>query len=289
LGWGGSKKMCISTVQPHINWLIDKGDRLQTAEGKEIQVFEFQHEKEDAILSSWATHFRNQYCADSEIDELRNGTNLSRKDYLINLKFPSEKYDKKDSSSKLGSGIRSGDFAEILIADYIEFLLGYMVPRIRYDRKTTRNESTKASDLIGFKISQLNNQSTDDEMFIFEVKAKLTEPVNGNRLQDAVDDSSKDDLRKAESLNAIKQRYKDGNKKAEVQLIERFQDKVGKPYIEKSGAVAVLEKIVFDNTQFEQTVTSKHTNQDNLLIIVVKGEEMMPLVHELYQRAADEA
>ncbi|MDR1895286.1 MAG: SAVED domain-containing protein [Prevotellaceae bacterium] len=277
------------TIPPHIHWLIDNGERLQTSDGKEIKVFEFQHKNDDAILSAWATHFRNQYCADKDIDDLRNGTGLTRKDYLINLKFPSEKHDEKDSSSILGPSIRAGDFAELLISDYLEFLLGYFVPRTRYDHKTIRNESPKASDLIGFKISQLDNFSPDDEMFIFEVKAKFTSPVDGNRLQDAVNGSSKDDLRKAESLNAIKQRYKTEKKRKEKQLIERFQDKVGKPFIEKSGAVAFLEKEVFNKTNFSQTDTSAHTNQNNLFVIAVKGEKMMPLVHELYRRAADEA
>jgi hypothetical protein len=50
-----------------------------------------------------------------------------------------------------------------------------------------------------------------------------------------------------------------------------------------------LEKSVFDKTVFSATDTSIHDNKDRLSLIVIKGENMMPLVHELYRRAADEA
>ena len=32
--------------------------------------YEFHHEKDEAVLSGWAKHFRNHYCLDTEIDFL---------------------------------------------------------------------------------------------------------------------------------------------------------------------------------------------------------------------------
>jgi hypothetical protein len=52
------------------------------------------------------------------LDRLRQGTGLSRGEYLDQNKFP-------DAQGAPGPSIRSGDFAEILIADYIEFTLAY--------------------------------------------------------------------------------------------------------------------------------------------------------------------
>jgi len=43
-------------------------------------------------------------------------------------------------------------------------------------------------------------------MIIFESKAQMSGNVAGTILQNAIADSAKDELRKAESLNAIKQR-----------------------------------------------------------------------------------
>jgi hypothetical protein len=52
----------------HIRWLSDTGERLLTADGKTVEVWEFHHTEDDEILSLWAKHFRNHYCLDSKID-----------------------------------------------------------------------------------------------------------------------------------------------------------------------------------------------------------------------------
>ena len=265
----------------YINWLVDTGQRLTSADGKEIEVWEFHHQKDDIVLSEWATHFRNHYCLDSEIDELISGTGKTKSQYLNAIKFP-------DQSKTPGPSIRSGDFAEILIADFLEYLCNYWVPRLRYIDKAIRNESTKGSDIIGFKISSLQGYSQDDEMIIFEVKASLTD-TESNRLQDAVNDSNKDEIRKAESLNALKQYFITRQDEQNKMKIERFQNIVDYPYKEKSGAAAVLENSTADNTILSTTDTTDHYNRDCLSLIIVRGEAMMLLVHDLYRRAADEA
>lgn len=66
----------------HLQWLIDTGDILTSADGKQVKVFEFRHEDDGEILSSWARHFRNHYCDDQKIDLLRNGTGYTRAEYL---------------------------------------------------------------------------------------------------------------------------------------------------------------------------------------------------------------
>ena len=92
----------------HLKWLKDTGERLTTADGKTVEVWEFCHEKDDTVLSSWVKHFRNHYCFDTEIDYLRKGYGFSRAEYLNKIKFP-------DAADAPGPGVRSGDFGEILI------------------------------------------------------------------------------------------------------------------------------------------------------------------------------
>ena len=42
-------------VQPeHIQWLVDTGQRLQTVDGRSVEVWEFCHQPDDRILSAWA-------------------------------------------------------------------------------------------------------------------------------------------------------------------------------------------------------------------------------------------
>lgn len=50
---------------------------------------------------------------------------MTKQEYLLSQKFP-------DAKEGFGPGSRSGDFAELLISDYLEFILGYAVHRERY-------------------------------------------------------------------------------------------------------------------------------------------------------------
>jgi hypothetical protein len=276
----------------HINWLIDTGERLKTANGKEVEVWAFCHEKDEAVLSAWAKHFRNHYCLDTDIDFLRG--QQSRKDYLNTLKFPC-------SSTKLGPGIRAGDFGEILVADYLQWRLGFWVPRVRWSSKVVRDESPKGSDVIGFRFrNQDYSTSPEDLLIVFEAKTQFS-GSGKNRLQDAINDSAKDHLRIGESLHFIKQKLFEKGSREQAQLIDRFQNPVDIPYKESFGAAAIISDEHFDANAIgssncetiPKSPKSKehisHPNGENLVLLVIKGPDMMALVHELYRRAADEA
>lgn len=266
----------------HTKWFVDTGKRLKTTDGKKVKVWEFHHKKDEAVLSAWAKHFRNHYCLDSEIDDLRKGYKCSRKEYLNDIKFP-------DRKTAPGPSIRAGDFGEVLVADFLEYLQNYWVPRTRYSNKTTRNESTKGSDIIGFHIVRDGEISLKDRLAIFEAKAQFSGKKARARLQDAVNDSNKDYARKAESLNAIKQRLLDRNERNDAKKIDRFQNEMDHPYKTIYGAVALFENALFDSGLISSTDSSSHKYSSDLALIVIKGEQMMLLVHDLYRRAADEA
>jgi len=266
----------------HLEWLIDTKLRLRTVNGSTIQVLEFSHQKDDKVLSEWAKPFRGHYCLASEIDSLRKGTGYSRAEYLNEIKFP-------DASVGLGPSIRAGDFGEILVADYLEYILKYWVPRTRYCDKAIRNESTKGCDIIGFNILDEKRYSRNDSLAIFETKAQFTGNTPRNKLQDAVIDSIKDIIRKAESLNAIKQRLLKTQHSELTSRVERFQNPEDHPYKEISGAVALYSTVCYNPKCVSGTDTSSHPNYNNLMLVVIHGNDMMKLVHELYRRAADEA
>lgn len=120
----------------HRSWFVDTGKILRTADARAVRIWEIAHQPDGQVLSEWAQHIRRHYCPDEEIDPMRKGTGLSRADYLRTLKLP-------DKAKGLGPATRSGDFGELLIADFLQYVLGYWVPRSRYDRKNTRNESAK--------------------------------------------------------------------------------------------------------------------------------------------------
>jgi len=203
----------------YLDWLIDTGDRLRSTDGKVVQVWELRHATNQDILSAWAGHLRNHYCRDSEIDYLRQGYGCSRADYLNAIKLP-------DAYAAPGPSIRAGDFCEVLVADYLEYVVGYWVPRTRYSEKAIRNESVKGCDTIGFRLLDEEGFSPDDMLAMFEAKTQFSGATAKPRLQDAVEGSAKDQVRKAESLNAIKQRLSDTRDAGKV---ARFQNQEDRP------------------------------------------------------------
>jgi len=231
-------------------------------------------------MSSWARHFRNHYCLDDDLPHIKNPAKTN-KQYLLTEKFP-------HGTNKPGPSIRAGDFAEILIADYLEYIQKYQVPRTRYDRKGVPNESTKGSDVLAFKKAK-NIISDKDELLIFEVKAKASGKRKVNVLQNAIDDSIKDEIRLAESLSAMRQKLYDRRDMDAVELIGRFQREPDYPYKRKYGAGAVITTSAYDETIISKSSTTSHPNRASLELIVINGELLMSLVHELYRRAADEA
>lgn len=266
----------------HLKWLVNTGQKLTTPNGQYIEVWEFRYENDETVFSAWGRHFRNHYCLDSEIDFFRKGYKYSRAQYLYTIKFP-------DCAIRPGPSIRAGDFGEILAADYLEFVLGFWVPRTRYADKTVRNESTKGCDIIGFKVMDNEGDSLDDTLAIFESKTQFSSSPSMSRMQDAVDDSQKDQFRKGESLNAVKQRLAHQGHREDACRIERFQNPEDRPYKEVSGAVALFSTSYFDPELVSQVDCKDHPNSSNLVLLVIHGHDMMKLVNELYARAADEA
>lgn len=271
----------------HLAWLNETDEILSTTDGKDIAVWELTCDESDAdTWRAWGKHFREHYCLDSMVDILKKGTpyESSRADYLTSLVFPDEKVTP-------GPSIRAGDFAEILISDLLEHQYACWVPRTRYKAKAIRNESTKGTDVIGVRLIKPDGTpSPKDSLFTFEVKAQFSGKSPNPRLQDAVNDSMKDEKRKAETLNAIKQRLVEENRMDDVLKIQRFQDALKNPYIEQTGAAALFCNSIYsaDNVS-ETTSCSTHPNSTRLTLIVVRADAFMKLVHHLYERAAHEA
>ena len=257
----------------HLKWLEPQNSSLTTACGRTVEVFDLKPDFDNTLVfTQWAKHFRNHYCLDSEIDTLRDGTGYTRGKYLEEIKFP-------DISVNPGPGIRSGDFSEILVADFVEFLLQHWVPRTRYANKAVRNESTKGTDVISFKTSDPSKSSPKDILSLYEIKAQLSKGQPRARLQDAIDDSIKDDLRKAESLNAIKQRLLDKGQPIDAQKISRYQNLSGNPYTQKHGAVAVIDSSVLDLTIITEATAANHPDGKSIALMVVIIDNAMKLVH----------
>lgn len=254
-------------------------ENLYTNDGNKIKVLCLDSQDNDEILDEWAMHFRENYRSMDDLDFDRYGTGKTREEFLENDVFP-------DKKIKPGPSTRVGDFCELLLADYIEFICDYYVPRTRYCRKINRNMSSPGSDVIGFKSGP--DISPKDEVFVIEVKglANSKSRIKGyERLQGAIDDSNKDITRYSESLNAIKRRLKDAGEKDKISLIERFQNYADRPYVVKYGASAVLTNSKFIAEEMIYTKTEQHKEKP-LELIVIHNQDLKKLIDELYRRAA---
>lgn len=266
-------------TREHLEWLIETGETIVTSCGKNVPVYDFRYDAaSNEVMSSWATHFRNHYCLDTDLPHLKS-PEQTNSEYL-HLKFPDR--------TGTGPSIRAGDFSEILIADYLHFIREYYVPRTRYDRKIIGNESAKGSDVIGFK-RMSEEPDRNDELVVYEVKARLSENKVENVLQNAIEHSSKDQARLADSLNAIKQRLYDKHDTAGMDVVARFQRNVDAPYKTKFGAAAVITETSYCPETLAESNSDDHVSPGELEMIVIRGQQLMPLVHELYERAANEA
>jgi hypothetical protein len=271
------------TLPRYLSGLSKRAETLLTSDGSRIDVWELTVAPNASYLSEWASKFRQHYCSDDEIDALRAGTGLTRSEYLTQLVFP-------DKSIAPGPGIRAGDFAELLISDYVEHLLGYWVPRGKYAEKASRDESVKGVDILGFRLTDPSATTPTDTLLAFEVKAQLSGGKYNGRLQTAIDDSSKDYLRRAMTLNATKRRLLKAGEHDKALLVQRFQNVSDLPYVYRSGAAAVLSDLAFNEPLLQsETKIAAHENAANLELIVIRGKELMKLVHALYERAANEA
>jgi hypothetical protein len=164
----------------------------------------------------------------------------------------------------------------------------YWCPRLRYLDRWNPNDSTKGTDVIAFWFENGTGPEPEDELYLIESKGALTGgPVN--RLQDAITDSIKDEVRVATSLSAMKQRLIASGQHNDAMRVQRFQNRADHPFIQKNADAAVLDNGAYDETVLAASDISQHPNAANLELLVIKGDRMMPLVRSLYERAANEA
>ena len=256
--------------------------KIKSKDGKVIEIWSFHYDDTQTnVMSNWAREFRNLYRLDSKLDRLRRKEKLSRKDYLLLHAFPKR-------TKGLGPSVRAGDFSEILISHFLQYLENYWVPsKIRYENKPITDNSTPGSDVVAIKFVDESFCNPNDELIVVEVKSGYTD--GENKLQEAVDDSNKDPRRLGEFLDFAKNRFDLHGDDESFRKIERFQNEVDYPYNKKFGATAFYDEKFFDEDEISTTDCSGHAQKSKLRLILVKGKDMMKLVHSLYERAADEA
>ena len=252
--------------------------------GKEIQVYKLNNELlADSILNSWASGLRNNYIEEHLLKQAISGTGLTKKEYLEKMIFP-------NPIVPQGAATMSGEFDELLVYDYINYVLEYYVPRIRYFNKVNPNAPIHGSDVIGYKMESYNKRSKNDKLLVAEVKTRSS--ISGNKTKacikivtDAITDSNKDRVRVGESLNAEKLKLLNRGRIKEANIVERFQNKTDNPYILDFFAVAVMDSDLYSDQVVLDVVNSQHENVKSTSILIIHSKELLSFLKNLYSRA----
>lgn len=257
---------------------------ISTPSGKEIQVYKLNSESlDDNSLNNWALGLRDNYVEQIHLKSLVKGTGLTQKEYLEKNVFP-------NYQDKIGTSTMSGEFGEILVYDYINFVLKYYITRTRYLEKINPNMPVPGSDVIGYKVKNANKPCKSDHLIVAEVKTRSSKVGNKTSLcektvTNAIEHSIKDRVRIGESLNAEKRRLLNRLRYDEAKIVERFQNKTDNPFTLDFFAVAVLDNELYSEEMILNAVNSQHENLKSTNVLIIHSKELKLFLRGLYRRA----
>ena len=232
-------------------------------------------ETKDDVLDEWADHIRKHYIRDEALEESISSLHLTKKEYLSS-------YDIPQKCHTMGPSTISAEWAEIIVYDLIEYVLDYVALRGRHWNKPTPTAPVPGSDILGAKMKK-ETSSSDDELFIIEVKASLSK-CDYNKLVKAKLDTEDDTFRHSISLNFMRRKYLEAHEDVLMRLAERFQQKANMPYKVRYGAAAVVTQKEIKN----KTITGINGSDLNIKvddqIFLIHGDRLMNLAYNLYER-----
>lgn len=252
--------------------------------GNKIDVFRLENDLlDDNSLNNWASGLRNNYVEKNLLESLVEGTGLTQKEFLEKNIFP-------NPQNKIGASTMSGEFGEILVYDYINFVLKYYVTRTRYLEKVNPNMPVSGSDVIGYHVKNIDNPGKTDHLIVAEVKTRSSNSGNKKRLcektvKDAIDHSVKDRVRLGESLNAEKRRLLNRSRIQEAKIVERFQNKTDKPFTIDFFAVAVMDSDFYLDQEVLDVVNIQYEKLETTSILIIHSKELLNFLRDLYRRA----
>ena len=266
----------------YLRWLVEEKTVLNN--GVPVKSYYIDYNDNPEVLDDWALHIRRHYISDEELERSCQEHNLSTEEYLRTFKIP-----QKDD--EMGPTARSNTISEILFSDLVEFVCGYIVPRVRQRNMSGKTVSEHGTDVIGYKFYNADkNPSTKDKLVAVEVKAVLSRKDMGVFVSSTTDSSNKDAHRVSLTLDYLKNKLRMLNEHEMANEIVRFQKKTVKDYdIEYiAGGMTCLKKFSPKDGEEEVIIPGVDGNLLKLTsgskIFFVHGERLMQLAHAVYER-----
>ncbi|WP_025730827.1 Hachiman antiphage defense system protein HamA [Atopobacter phocae] len=257
---------------------------LISSNGIKANIFKLNNEiVDEEALNKWAYGMRNNYVEEHLLESLLAGTGLTKKQYLEQNVFP-------NPQNSQGAATMSGEFGEILVYDYINFVLEHYVSRTRYFDKINPDMPLPGTDVMGYKIQNISKPSTKDQLLVAEVKTRSSKTgkkmsLEDNPLGKAIIDSEKDRVRIGESLNAEKRRLLTRNRVDEAKIVERFQNKTDTPFSLNFYAVVIIDSYLYSDQFFLDVLNEIENKIVDKNILVIHSKELIAFLRDIYRRA----
>ncbi len=260
----------------YIDWLVEENG-LVVQGGYEVCSYRIDYTDDSAVIDDWALHIRRNYIKDEDLNESAQLNGLTVEQYLKMYIIPQK-------NEPLGATARSGDIAEIVVSDLLEFIMGYTVPRYKQMNRSGKNNSEHGTDVIGYKFYKTDKSPNErDELIATEVKAKLTSK-DYDSLASAIAHSGKDEDRLARTIDYCRKKLKYQNDLKYSEEVTRFLIKPENNYKITYCAAGISSRTAIDKSITLSIDGEELKISDGQAIFFIHGKKLMDLVHKVYER-----
>lgn len=239
-------------------------------QGVDTVCYRLDYELDETALDEWAIHLRRHYIRDDELAIESDGIGSSPAEYLEEYILPTEKR------------MRTGDFAEILVSDMLQFIEGYESPRYKHHGRTASNASERGVDVIAYPAFDPGNPLPSDELILTEVKSGAGSTLR-EVLKQVGADCGKDEARRAMTLNYIRQRSLRAKDERTAREMSRFLSKGDHTYKSTFAGAATVGIGSLDGKLDDLTAEEFGVQGYDKLFIIHAGK-LMDLIERIYSR-----
>ena len=238
--------------------------------GSVVHCYHLENAFDEPIINEWALRIRREYISDENLDLISKG--VDREQFLRD-KIPTK-------TIKYGPRTISGEFAEIIAADFRRFVLNENVFGSRNNTKATPASPIQGCDIVSCLVGE--EFSEKDELIMTESKSFLSS-TNYSVLLEAAKDSEKDSLRIGFTLAFYAGRFAELKMQDQLDMITRFINRAQMKCIEKyEGSCITIDKTL-NEVLIKSSMASYVGNPKEMYFIY--GIDLMDLAHRVYERA----
>ena len=260
----------------YIDWLVEETGKV-IKNSIPLTCYKLNYSMDETVLDDWALHIRKNYIDDDQLIDDASENNMPVEQYLKEYVIPQKE-------DELGPTARSGDITEIIVADLLEFIFDYSVPRYKMKNRSGKTTSQQGTDVIAYKFYNSDKSPNEkDELIATEVKGVLSSNTYVP-IKSAIVDSQKDDHRLARSIDYCRKRLRELGATEESNEVKRFLLKPDNNYKLSFAAAAVSSRETADDIIVLDVLGEDLEIRSGQKIFYIHGKKLMELAHNIYER-----